>query len=478
MIKDLHGMDYSDVVIGSGPCGYSAAKSIIAGGRHPLIIDFGETPEFESSRIEKTSSFAMKDDARRTTVFDYPRTLIASCDGDHLPLSSARGGLSNIWGAGILLRKGSEIPKLASVWSGIEVGYQRLLEAIPHVGAVDKTSNRFPWPEDTSRAPQSDRFRTTVEHLQKSDDGVLFGWPRVALDNLGNSCIRCGGCLHGCPINLFFSSRIMLEKLASEGLCTFLTGPVLSIGRKSKKVWIQTPKHEILSDRVFIAAGPIATPTLLQKSQLAPRDMTVRDSAVFYAGFLNTSVASGSEADYTSSHLVAYSERAGEDDFQLAIYESNPEYVARLAAMVPRLKPIIKVPSILISRINVGIGFLDSSISGSLRLRYSNGRTWVSRNNSPLVRSKAESVLRRVASSTKQHGLHAVPKFILIPPTGNGYHSGASMPMGEDLIEMNGSLKTTEGVYVVDASVLPEIWAGSHTFTAMANAYRIVQEAI
>jgi choline dehydrogenase-like flavoprotein len=43
---------------------------------------------------------------------------------------------------------------------------------------------------------------------------------------------------------------------------------------------------------------------------------------------------------------------------------------------------------------------------------------------------------------------------------------------------MNGSLKTTEGVYVVDASVLPEIWAGSHTFTAMANAYRIVQEAI
>jgi hypothetical protein len=85
--------------------------------------------------------------------------------------------------------------------------------------------------------------------------------------------------------------------------------------------------------------------------------------------------------------------------------------------------------------------------------------------------------MRKVGSSTKQFGLHPIPKLILIPPTGNGYHSGASMPMGGDLINFNGALKSDSRIYVVDASVLPEIWAGSHTFTAMANAYRIAIEA-
>ena len=51
------------------------------------------------------------------------------------------------------------------------------------------------------------------------------------------------------------------------------------------------------------------------------------------------------------------------------------------------------------------------------------------------------------------------------------------MPMGGELIGMDCSLRGAKGVYVVDASVLPEIWVGAHTFTAMANAYRVVAES-
>jgi hypothetical protein len=88
-----------------------------SGGHYPLIIDFGEMLEFECLRIEKTSSFAIKEDARRTTLYDYPRILIASRDGDHLPLSSARGELSNIWVGAVA----SVMPRL-SVADGSVIG--------------------------------------------------------------------------------------------------------------------------------------------------------------------------------------------------------------------------------------------------------------------------------------------------------------------------------------------------------------------
>ena len=466
-----------DVVIGSGPCGFSSVKAIIDSGRHPLVIDFGPDPIMGSVQIEKAATFAMKNDVGRTRVFDYPAEMITSTDGKHLPLSSARGGLSTIWGAGILCRSVNENPQLSEVWHGIQSGYQKLLDAIPHVGSVDSTSLRFPWPESTDKAPQSDRFKLLTANLQTSRSGVLFGWPRVALDNRNNSCIRCGSCLHGCPLELFASSRKLIEEFVASGKCTLVTGPVITIDVENAKLVIETPHQLISAKRIFVAAGPIATPALLQRSSLIPAEIDVQDSAVFYTGFLNTLKASGKEADYTSAHLVAYSDRVGQGDFQLAIYESNPEYAERFAALIPMASRVAKIPKALISRINAGIGFLDPSVSGSLKLNFKNGRTWVTRINSKQTWKSANKVIKRVAGSTAQYGLHRIPKFVIVPAPGSGYHSGASMPMGGDLIDMNGSLKTAKGVFVVDASVLPEIWAGAHTFTAMANAYRITSEA-
>ena len=60
-----------------------------------------------------------------------------------------------------------------------------------------------------------------------------------------------------------------------------------------------------------------------------------------------------------------------------------------------------------------------------------------------------------------------------VPSPGSGYHSGAAMPMGGNYVDYSGRLIQAGSIQIVDATSLPKIPAGSHTFTAMANAYRI-----
>jgi len=461
----------TDVVIGSGPSGYAAALGIIHAGRVPIVVDFGLDPQFDSATLSQASTIAMKGEESRARVFQYPRTWLSSRDGAQLPASSARGGLSNIWGAGILVRSRQDMPELGPVYDGIAAGYSALLSNMDVVGTRDRTSVRFPWIEGTTAGPQSTRYASIVDRLQTERDGVLFGHSRLALR--ARDCIRCGRCLTGCPEHLFFSAGEEIAKLAADGKCRLVTGPVARIVPADGLARLEMINDAILCERVYVAAGPIATPALLQRSGLAPETIRVRDSAVFYAGFVNSNRVHGDESTYTASQAMAFSEVSGPTDFQLSFYDSNPEYAERLAALSPTLGRLLRRASSIGTRVNAAIGFLDSSVSGSLLLRHVSGRTWVSREPNGGAWRRAVAVTRRVNAQTSRVGLHAIPGVVLVPGPGSGYHSGAGLPMGGSHVTFAGRLSAAPVVRIVDATCLPKVWAGSHTFTAMANAYRI-----
>jgi len=461
----------TDVVIGSGPSGYAAALGIIHAGRIPIVVDFGVDPRFDGGTVSQASTIAMKGEDSRARVFQYPRAWLSSSDGAQLPASSARGGLSNIWGAGILVRSRHDMPELAPVYDGIAAGYSALLSNMDVVGCQDRTSTRFPWIEGTTAGPQSTRYASIVHRLQAEREGVLFGHSRLALR--ARDCVRCGRCLTGCPEHLFFAAGEEIARLAASGKCRLVAGPVARIVPVDGLVRLEMTNDEILSERVFLAAGPIASPALLQRSGLAPGVIRVRDSAVFYAGFLNLNPAHGDESTYTASQAMAFSEVSGPTDFQLSFYDSNPEYAERLATLSPTLGRALKRASGLGERVNAAIGFLDSSVSGSLLLRHVAGRTWVTRQAQRGIWKRAVAVTRRVNAQTSRVGLHAIPGVVLAPAPGSGYHSGAGLPMGGTHVSFEGQLRAAPAVRIVDATSLPKVWAGSHTFTAMANAYRI-----
>ena len=462
-----------DLIIGTGPTAWAAAEGVIARGGFPVLLDFGLHPNIAAPLIKGTSSLAVKGDSERATLFSYPKSLISASDGRHLPVSSARGGLSKIWGAGILMRSIEELSDLEPISNGLNSAFHALYDLLPSTGSNDQLSNRFPLPSAQGVAPTSSRYENFISKMQKSNSDVLVGHPRMAMKTENSACVRCGMCLNGCPESLFFSADLYLKNLELLGKCKFEVGPALSIESSESSSIVRTPFGRIEARRIYLAAGPIATPALLQRSNLAPTFIEVMDSAVFYSGLINQNVASGNESEFTSSNASIFSDSSGADDFQIAVYESNPEYLDRIKSVVPKLGNFIRLPKFALNRINPVIGFLDSSVSGRLELNYYGGRTWVKRRPSTETRAHVNKALTRTSFALKGTGIHVLKRMSVIPVAGSGYHSGASLPMGGQFVDFDARLKAAPSVMLVDATSLPNIPAGSHTFTAMANAYRV-----
>ena len=462
-----------DLIIGSGPTAWAAARGIISRGGQPVIIDFGQRPNVSKPSIKGSSALAVKGDSEREFLFGYPKSIVSSTDGRHLPISSARGGLSKIWGAGILMRSQAELNELSQIYDDIRLGYEALYQLLPSTGIADQTSRRFPLPKTDGKSPTSKRYEGLVESLQDKDSDVLVGYPRMAMKVASGACVRCGSCLTGCPESLFFSADLFFREMEFLRECIFIEGPAIKIEGGDSHSTISTPRETLKAKRVYLAAGPVATPAILQRSDLAPSTMTVQDSAVFYSSLVNFMPYSGDEDQFTSAHAVFFSTINGAEDFQAAAYESNDEYTQRLASSIPKLGRYLRSPKAVIKRINPIIGFLDSSVSGHLELNYYGDRTWVTRHKNSQTRVAANEAIRRIDRYLKSSGVRALRGLAFVPSPGSGYHSGAAMPMGGNYVDYSGRLIQAGSIQIVDATSLPKIPAGSHTFTAMANAYRI-----
>ena len=467
----------ADLVIGSGPTGFAAALGVLSRGGHPAIIDFGVGSFSPPKERVGSSQLAEKGAPGLLRLsLAYPSSLVSADDGGTLPVSATRGGLSRVWGAGVLHRDDEELRAFGRGEAGVRRGYAALQAAIPLAGnGHDATSRRFPWPEGLAMAPQSQRYERVTAHLQDVTTGdVLFGYPRMALDLTGPSgCLRCGQCLSGCPEHLFFDASIALERLVSAGRASWIDGPAMSLSQDSAGVKVYYPHGSLLAERVYVAAGPVATIALLQRSRLIPHTVSLFDSAVFYSAFLNFNRPLDDVGEYASSHLVAHSRSTGPGDFQMGFYESHPVYRDRLRGLVGAF-PARLLPDPLLLRINASIGLLAPEFSGRLRIRLSaDGRSWVTRHATRLTQPAARSAIKRAGEWLGPLGIKPVPRGLIVPPPGSGFHVGGGLPVGGELVDFDGRLKDAPRVHVVDASSLPKVWAGSHTFTAMANAHRI-----
>jgi choline dehydrogenase-like flavoprotein len=273
------------------------------------------------------------------------------------------------------------------------------------------------------------------------------------------ACRRgCWRCVTGCPFGAKWTARDFVDEACRHGAVLHERARVERVlvedGRAvGVQVQLGGETRELRAGRVVLAAGGIGSPRLLRASRLlaGPRAF-FSDPVVAVMGTvddLDENEAGGAEvpmAAGASWHLdgIALAD--------LTLPQAMYQAFALQAGRVDRLLAHRRTLSIMV-KIRDGIG-------GRI------GQRWVDKTLQPADRDKFASGIATARDILAQAGARQV-----FASHHFAAHPGGSLRIGE---QVDGSLQTaTPGLYVCDASVIPEPWGLPPTLTLLALGKRL-----
>lgn len=512
-------------VVGSGPGGIAAAVALTRQGKRVRLVDAGAPLEDERREVVERLSrheprewdprdlAAIREGSQATSAgiplkrsfgstypFDAPaRSYELALEGADIRPSFARGGLSTVWGAGVLPFHHDDIADWPIDPRELDAHYRETLAFLPLAGARDDLEGLFPLhcdaPGDMPPSPQAAALlRDAGRHRDAlRRRGITVGRSRLAVQARG--CRRCGQCLYGCPYGLIYNSASTLAQLRSqpgfEYLPDFVVEEVREEGRAVRVAGRDRRSgapRELTTGRVFLGAGVVSSGAILMRSLgLEGRRLAVRDSPYFLMPLLRFHGPRDPAADALHTMAQAYillrDPGISPHYVHLSVYTYNDLMEPTLRASGgPLGKRFATFWRGLAARMLVGGTYLHSRHSPGFTLRFE--RTACARERVVLECGGSLAEVHRLARrvgwklARASRALRAVPLVPLIRHSlpGRGFHAGASFPLSRDggpfKSDLAGRPHGLQRVHLVDASALPTIPATTVTFATMALAHR------
>jgi len=514
------------IVVGAGPAGAAAAGCLARTGRKVVVLDTGLSlePEREQARLRMSTTPPERwraEDVSLTSFSpsgsegpNYKQLFgsdVAFRDDDVLEMrvdprvgarpSYAVGGLSNVWGSGLLTYTREDLAGWPIGLEQLAEGYRAVLGFLPYAAEHDELAERYPLYRDPdgpllrTRAGEEILARLRRRSSRLDAAGVAFGAPRLAV-RVGHpapthGCVYCNHCLDGCPYGHIYSAAHTIGRLAEEGAIEYRPGlHVERIQEGPDGVTVQArsvgggPGATLTAERVMLAAGVIPTTVILQASGLLPPRCEIRDSQALYLPFawLGRVGRPGREPGHTLSQAaLVVDDPAGVDrPVHVSLYTHSDGITQRVRREHPWIARTLG-PGLerILRRLVVGICFFHSDDSDAVACSWDEHgrRVTLDPVPNPARRAAVSRFQRSLLRSLGGAGLVPLAPLAEVAPPGGGYHYGGSAPMrsqptfGET--DTLGRPAGARAIHVVDASCFPAVPGGSITLTAMANAHRI-----
>jgi choline dehydrogenase-like flavoprotein len=514
------------VVVGAGPTAVAAVKALLAAGERVVVLDTGLAlePEREGARrrmaattprMWQPSDLALTGySADGATGQGYKRLFgsdLAFRDDGVLQLSAAPGvgarpsyalgGLSNVWGSGLLPYTDADLAGWPIAAGDLADGYRAVLDFVPYAAEEDELAERYP----IVRTPDGPLLRTQAgeallarlrgHRRALTAAGYRFGASRLAV-RVGhpapsNGCVYCGHCLDGCPYGHIYNAAQTIEELRLQGLIEYRSGVhVDRVSERDGEVLIEAtalaggPGISLRTSRAFLAAGAISTTIILQRSGLLGARAEIADSQALYLPFVwaGRTGRTGREPGHTlaQASLVLDDPGVCANPVHITLYTYNDGLSERARASHPQLSALLG-PALdsITRRLVIGICFFHSDDSDRV------ATSWEQHGESvrldPVLNPTTAATVRRFQRALRRSlgriGLVPLAPLAEIAPPGGGFHYGASIPMssspGFGECDTLGRPSATRRIHVVDGSCFPSIPGGAITFSAMANSHRI-----
>lgn len=521
----------TDIVIGSGPAGISAAWALLKQGRQVMMLDVGYSLEkdkeqlksklaslpphqWHSTDIEQFTYKKQNQDIEGILpfgsgfLFRTPDNLFQHAHNNNVHIglrpSFAKGGLSNGWGSAILPYRKQDINDWPKATTNLTEHYQALREFMPMAGKDDDISQLFPmmhFSKDTSLPLTSQATELLSRLNQKkaalNHDGIFFGQGRQAAEK--TQCQQCNMCLYGCPYGAIYCASDTLETLKKQPNFNYHQGLLVThFKEQENSVSVQTiniadgKKRSFKGSRLYIGCGVLPTAKLvLQSLGLYRRSITLKDSQHFFLPLLHSwkphrNIATEPKNTLVQLFIEIIGAEPGSRTSHAQLYTFNNLYAVdmqkRFGWSAQLMRPLIKLLS---ERLIVAQGFLHSDDSASMELQLiQNGdgsdHLEISPRPNPETNHKVTLLREKLAGVAMRTGLLPLTPLSRLGPIGSSFHCGATFPMQDqptklasDVLGRPAGLKR---VHIIDASVFPSIPATTITLSVMANAHRIATE--
>lgn len=480
------------LVIGSGPSAVAAAASLIDRGIRPTVIDGGRDaplealkrqekararvlgPDVSSARFNKSNP-GQKDWFGSNHPFSQPEASpLRYQDPLVVKASYGVGGLSRVWGGTFAYPDEWEgWPRVCRPSSDDLALVRRLVPA---------AHTQWPMGESSLEDGVVRGARSSGEAMRAFMKASTENWrvrpSTVAIDTRPESsstCVYSAQCLTGCPNDAIWFAGTQIRTWKAQGLIEYMPGhTAVKLLEGEAGVIVHTLSehgpHTITAERVFVAAGPLATGGLLIASGLVDR-LTIRDTATAFLAALSLG---SSGFDSNAHHLSQWWVTSLDDRFSAQVYAPDRSHVARLAARAPQVVASPRLLEAVAARLHPVIAYLDSRWSDDLYLSRDGAHVRVEGRTSRQSVAVFKSYLKLLRATFLKAGYIVPLQAVEFTAPGTGYHSGASMPHGATT-DAQGRLSSGSRVHVVDSSVIPRLHVGSITPTVMVNAARIAR---
>jgi choline dehydrogenase-like flavoprotein len=416
---------YDAIVVGSGPGGASAARELARGGLRVLVLEQGSAAPVAGSLAQMATMAAVPGKGAYL----------------HRDASLLVGGITAGGSSTINFATAADPPAAMFSAHGIDLG--------PALAALRAELPMAPLPDELV-GPMAARMMQAARALS-------LDWRKLDKMIRPQACRSgCWRCVYGCPFGAKWTARDFLDEACRHGAQLLdrarVTRVVLKDGcAAGVEVTLDGKAHTAHAPVVVLAGGGIGSPRLLYRSGLGPRH------APFFSDPVVAVMGSVDDIDGGAEVPMAAGMQLHDEGIALAdLTLPQPMYqaFALQAGRVDRLGAHGRTLSVMVK--------IRDEIGGKI------GPRWVDKTLQPADRRKFRHGVELARAILGQAGAHHVFKTWHFAA-----HPGGSVRIGAGV---DSDLRTsTAGLYVCDASVIPQPWGLPPTLTLLCLGKRLGQ---
>lgn len=413
------------IIVGSGPAGAIVARDLARRNWRVLLLEQGGAEPLQGTLRQMAAMAAVPG-----------KGAFLNADGSLLVRGVTSGGSSAI---NFATAMAPPMPMFAKYGIDLEPALQVLRQEIPMAPLPDRLVG-----------PMAARIAEAAQTLGHD-------WHRLDKMILPDKCrAGCWRCVYGCPFGAKWTARNMVDEAIAAGAELIPQARVQRvITEGARAVGVEFLQHGQLRQRfagtIVLAAGGIGSPRLLHASRLGPaRSAHFSDPVIAVMGTVDD-VDGGAEVPMAAGmHLPEEGITLADMTLPRPMYQG----FAAQAGRIDRLLAHRRTLTVMVK--------IRDDISGAI------GPRWVNKSLQPADRRKlrdgvglARNILAKAGARHIFNSVHFAA------------HPGGSVRIGEGV---GSNLQTpVAGLFVCDASVIPEAWGLPPTVTLLCLGRRLAE---